>query len=251
MRESIFKDEAELCAAFIKWAKREGYTCYPETAGFDLLLVGAEGFQTGIQAKMSLNAKVISQILPLYSLDEGPDYRAVLVPSLRGDFREICGHIGIDIFYCQHGGRRDDWRPGTIFSFSRDGAWHFGENTFFDWNPIKRCDLPAYMPDVAAGVPSPIQLTPWKIGALKVLAHLEIAGHITRKRINALGIDSRRWCGGEGWLLPLAGDPARGGRYVRGKCPAFDQQHPEVYAQIKAELIAAGALTDEQLEALV
>jgi hypothetical protein len=249
MPELLFKTEAELCAAFIEWARGRNYVCYPETAGFDLLLVDADGWQTGVQAKLQLNAKVIAQLLPFYSLDEGPDHRAILVPNLKSDFREICGHIGVEIFYCTD--RPGDRWAGHKYHFDLGGAWHFGKNRLFDWNPTKRCELPAYMPDVPAGVPSPVQLTPWKIGALKVLAHIEIAGHITRKRIGALGIDSRRWCGGDGWLTPLDGDPARGGRYVRGKCPAFDQQHPDVFAQIKAEMIATGTFSEEQIEALI
>ena len=102
------------------------------------------------------------------------------------------------------------------------------------------------MPDVPAGVPAPIQLTEWKISALKVLARIAISGWITRREISGFGIDPRRWTSGDGWLVPKDGDPKRGGRWIRGKCPAFDAQHPEVYARIKAELEADGPLPDEE-----
>lgn len=119
-------------------------------------------------------------------------------------------------------------------------------NSPFDWNPVRRCKLPDYLPDVPAWVPSPVQLMPWKIGALKVMAHIEITGSVTRSVISHYGIDPRRWCGGDGWLVPIAGDPKRGARWVVGNCPRFDQQHPEVYARIKAELLAAGPLPGQQ-----
>lgn len=43
-KEAMFKTEAELCAAFIEWAKKD-WTCYPETAGWDILLVDKYGLQ--------------------------------------------------------------------------------------------------------------------------------------------------------------------------------------------------------------
>ena len=245
MKADIFKSEAELCSAFIQWASREGWRCYPETAGFDILLVDANGWQIGIEAKLRMNLKVISQALPKYSAEIGPDHRAVLVPSLQSELREICGYLGIEIFYCV---TRNTDRRSSLHYFSRDTRWL--HDAMFDWNPRQRCGVPEYMPDVPAGVPSPVQLTSWKIAALKVLARLEISGWITRKEISIFGIDPRRWTNGDGWLLPFDGDPKRGGRWRRGeRCPKFDQQHPDVYAQIKAELIASGEPTQQrQLE---
>lgn len=245
MKADIFKSEAELCSAFIAWASREGWRCYPETAGFDILAVTPEGWQIGIEAKLRMNLKVISQALPRYGAEIGPDHRAVLVPGMNSDLRELCGYLGIEIFYCM---TRSTDRRGLPHDFARAAQWR--RHAMFDWNPRQRCEVPEYMPDVPAGVPSPTQLTPWKIAALKVLARLEISGWITRKEISIFGIDARRWTSGDGWLVPLDGDPKRGGRWKRGdRCPKFDQQHPDVYAQIKAELIAAGEPTQQrQLE---
>ncbi len=243
--EPPFKTEAEMCAAFMEWARIQGYTPYPETAGWDILLVDANGFQTGVEAKLKLNAVVIEQALDRYGLDQGPDYRAVLIPTLRGDFlRTVCHHIGLDIFYYE--GR--PWHQGT-HSFRIDDEFRGRER--LDWNPVKRCTLPAYVPDVESGRPGPIQLTPWKVGALKVLAHIEVHGSITRKQVGYYGIDSRRWCGHGAWLVPKDGAPSRGGRWVLGgKCPRFDQQHPTTYAQIVAETIAAGPPIDQEVMAL-
>lgn len=242
-RDPIFKTEADLCAAFIEWAARNSYRCYPETADFDILAVDGDGWQIGIEAKLRMNVKVISQALPRYSAEIGPDHRAVLVPSMDSELREFCGFVGLEVFYCM---TRWTDRRGLRHQFDRDRRWR--HEAMFDWNPKRRCDLPDYMPDVPAGVPSPIRLTPWKISALKVLARIEISGWITRKEIAVFGIDPRRWTAGDGWLLPLDGDPKRGGRWRRGdRCPKFDQQHPEVYAQIRAELIEAGEPTAQRL----
>lgn len=241
-REPIFNTEAELCAAFIEWAKDEGYRCYPETAGFDILLVDRHDFQTGVEAKLKLNLRVVTQALPRYHDDIGPDHRAVLVPESVAEWRDLCRYVGLAVFYCSTRSAGYHRRH-----FAREALHAEG---LFDWNPVKRCELPAYMPDVPAGVPAPVQLTPWKIGALKVLARIEISGSITRSEISMFGIDSRRWCGGDLWLLPFDGDPRRGGRWKRGKCPPFDLQHPDVFARIKAELIAAGEPPGLQLEAI-
>lgn len=232
-RSPTFETEADLCKAFIAWAEREKYICYPETAGFDILMVDKDGFQTGVEAKLRFNITVLSQALPRYNAETGPDYRAVLVPESMGDWRELCAHLGLGIFYCTTRGYTPRY---GYHCFARDD--HYLEP--FDWNPVHRCKLPEYMPDVPAGVPSPVILSEWKIGALKVLARIEVSGWITRREISGFGIDPRRWTSGDGWLVPFDGDPKRGGRWTRGKCPAFDQQHPEVYARIKAEIVAAG-----------
>ena len=85
------------------------------------------------------------------------------------------------------------------------------------------------MPDVTAGASGPIQLTPWKVCALRVIAHLETYGAITRKEIKEIGCDPTRWC--QHWLAPHSD---RSGVYVIGpKMPRFDQQHPRVYAEIR------------------
>jgi hypothetical protein len=241
----VFETEAKLCSAWIEWATRDGYRCYPETAGFDILAVDPAGWQIGVEAKLRMNVKVISQALPRYSAETGPDFRAVLVPNMDSELRELCAFVGLETYYCIT--RFDVGRYGLRHEFARDRMHDGG---MFDWNPKRRCELPEYMPDVPAGVPSPVQLTPWKVAALKVLARLEISGWITRKEIAIFGVDPRRWTSGAGWLLPLDGDPKRGGRYRRGeKCPHFDHQHPQVYAEIRAELIAAGEPTlQRQLE---
>jgi len=231
-REKIFTDEAQLCDAFMAWARRNGFTVYPETAGWDVLLVDAGGRQTGVQAKMSLNAKVIEQtIIPIYSWsDEGPDHRAVLIPEF-GGFTALVTAAGIGVFAPDRNYRHYGKFVGAQLEFvvSDHERWH--HRALFDWNPTKRHELPVYVPDVRAGMPSPIQLTDWKVKALRLLAILARDGWVTAKEIRELGMDSRRWC--THYLVPHASGH---GHWARGRqCPAFDMQHPDVYAQIVAE----------------
>lgn len=246
--KSHFPDEASLCDMFIRDMRAMGgWTIYPETAGFDILLVrDATGHQLGVEAKLQLNAKVASQILPSDRMGyrtgvPGPDFRAVIVPCITESnegIAEMLRILGVQVFapdtryrgemqftLTRHYGQKDarafDITHGELMEW--DLAWH-------DWNPPKRCELPSIVPDVRAGVPAPLRLTPWKIGALKVLADLELDGFVTAKSVRDHNVDARRFCASDGWLVALGG-----GRWGRGSVPAFDQQHPEAYAQILAE----------------
>jgi hypothetical protein len=92
-KEKLYATEADLCAAFIKYHEARGLVAYAETAGFDILLVRSDGVQFGVQAKQSLNTKVLDQLLPSDYQDEGPDHRVILVPENRGIVR-ICEALG-------------------------------------------------------------------------------------------------------------------------------------------------------------
>ena len=104
-----FASEAEMCAKFIA-AIGPLWTAYAETGGWDILLSRkSDGLQVGIQAKLLMNAHVVSQCL-----DEryqwgltGPDHRAILVPSYATPFSEkICQTIGITIITVQKGEKK-------------------------------------------------------------------------------------------------------------------------------------------------
>ncbi|MDH0187566.1 hypothetical protein N7676_05620 [Stenotrophomonas sp. GD03993] len=45
--------------------------------------------------------------------------------------------------------------------------------------------------------------------------------------VGAHGVDPRRFCATDGWLKQLGG-----GKWARGTLPAFEDQHPEAYAQV-------------------
>lgn len=262
--KAAFPSEATLCDCFIESIRAVGgWTVYPETAGFDILAVYDEtGHQLGVEAKLQLNAKVADQIIPADSYWQagapGPDFRAVIVPCITeasAGIARMLGILGVSV-----------WAPDREYRYSSVGEFaafytfirafgrhnHFGsqgqligndrraydaeagrlmewDSAWHDWNPPKRCELPEMVPTVRAGVPAPVRLTPWKIGALRVMADLEIHGFVTAKSVRERGVDARRFCASDGWLQSL-GD----GRWGMGAMPRFDEQHPTEYAQILA-----------------
>ncbi len=235
MKAAKFERESDLCAAFIAWAAKHhpDVGVFAEWDGWDILLVYPEGWQLGIQAKLRLNATVMLQAAPnrWHDGEHGPDFRALLVPEANG-YAEVARRLGLIVFAPRY---RDVFRDAPVRDFLpglRDG-WRPSElekppaADWCDWNPVRRHKLPPVATtDAIAGSPCPVSLTPWKLGALAVLAELELKGTISTKRIQQLGIDPRRWtqCS---WLLPAE----KRGQWVRGeKCPPFDRQHPTAFA---------------------
>jgi hypothetical protein len=216
------RSEVELCAAFIAWTQANSdWVVYPETGGFDMLLAAPDGVQLGIEAKLSCTAKLVDQALPKNCFQgvAGPDYRGVLLPECpREKSRELLRSLGLLAFY---GSRRDDQFHGASLT-DREGWSH--------WAPEQRLELPRFLPDVAAGAPSPIRLTKSKIAALKLIALIEVRGYVVPQDFRDLGVDSRRWTNPMHGLLQLDGQ----GRYQRGEKLMFDKQHPRVFAEIVA-----------------
>jgi len=214
--------EVELCAAFIAWTQASSdWLVYPETGGFDMLLVAPDGAQLGIEAKLGCTAKLLDQALPrnCFSGAAGPDFRGVLLPqSPRDKSHEVLQSLGLLVF---HGSRHDDQFHGSSLT-DREGWSH--------WAPQTRIELPRFLPDVPAGAPSPIRLTKWKIAALKIIALTEVRGYVVPQDFRDLGIDSRRWTNPMNGLLRIDGE----GRYFRGEKLMFDRQHPRVFTEIVA-----------------
>lgn len=232
-----FETEAALCARFLSLLQEE-WTAYPEH-GFDILLVRkSDGFQIGIEAKLTLNAKVIEQISEGFwdVCRAGPDCRAVLVPwGAAGSFRGVCDLLAITVIEVDN---QDRWgasngavmRP-ALPSLGSTRYWE--DNQWHEWAPDERIKLPDYVPDVAAGSASPVKLTQWKIGAIKICVLLEKRGQVTRQDFKFLQIDHRRWINPMiQWLQH--GDKA--GSYVPGPyLPDLRTQHPKNYAEIAAD----------------
>ncbi len=242
-RAPLFTKESDLCAAFIAWAKPHGWTAYAETAGWDIVLVRPNGIQIGVQAKLRFNLHVMSQALPRYahSAERGPDYRAILVGADCGQ-NSICDQLGLALFcpYHRYNGEVQFSGNDEVIKHDVTRFRRYGQEAWFDWNPENRLELPEYIPDVAAGASAPLQLTPWKIGALRLTALLELRGWLTRQDFNEAGVNPTRWTVsynlGSAWLLK-SGDQR--GRWIRGpKLPHFEEQHPTVYPQIRKEVAA-------------
>ncbi len=229
-----FATEVDLCAAFLA-ALPAGWTAYNETAGWDILLVrDADGFQIGIQAKLKFNLAVLHQAIETsvgkWSSGAGPDCRAVLVPDGEHALGSISNYLCLTTIVMR-GATRERWQKAFEPELPDLGgtAWRA---EWFELAPSKRETLPAYVPDCIAGDKAPIQLTPWKIQALKIAAILELRGWVNREDFRHIDIDHRRWIAG-GWLTV---DMTTPGRWLKGKhYPDFPAQHPRNFEEIKAD----------------
>lgn len=250
---ALLPTEAALCDLFIReFNAQPGWTCYPETGGFDVVVAHESGRQIGVEAKQRLNAKVAQQILPSSGIElhgrAGPDHRLVIVASITEANEGIARMLemfGIPVWaprvYERWNEQHETIRTPTfdLVSRMRNDAecsdpprfqyhWH---SALFDWNPPERVPLPAIPPCVPAGVPGPVQLTPWKQAALRVLARLRAQGSITTKEIKAEGCSPSNWT--QRWLTQGA---IRGQWVETDALPKFDEQHPEQYAAAVAAL---------------
>lgn len=235
--KASFATEAALCEAFLAEVRRvqssgksAKWTAYPETGGFDILLVReADGFQVGIEAKLALNATVLTQALPGWRWEAaltGPDCRAVLVPKgCASGLSDICQHLGITVIAmaAPRPSRAPLYAPG-LPSVSRNTRvnqdWH-------EWCPLNRIALPDYIPDVAAGKSAPVKLSEWKIAAIKMAILLERRA-VTRADFRALKMSPTRWLDPrDGWLTRC-----EDGYIATPRLPDFKAQHPVNYQQI-------------------
>lgn len=246
-----FAKEADLCAAFIE-ALPNGWTAYPETGGFDILLVRAsDGFQIGVEAKLRLNAKVVTQAAESISHYEvarpAPDCRAVLVPLTGGaDLEGVCQLLGITIIRMRDVVRGAD---GQIEWYSGQGGHArlqsggysnpfiptlpggtYTDDSWFELCPVARIALPDWVPDVIAGDSAPVSLTPWKIGAIKLVVTLQRRGYLTRQDFAHFKISMSRWTQ-SGWLIKDGQGGWIAGRYL----PDFKAQHPVNFDQIASD----------------
>lgn len=229
---ATFASEADLCRAFIA-ALPEEWTAYPETSGFDILLVRADGFQVGVEAKLRLNAKVVTQAAEhpgFWATSPGPDCRAVLIPSgVSDDLASLCRLLGIVVI------RMSAEQPtyGLLPYFNPHLPNTTSEYDGGQWPelcPDSRLAVPNWVPDVVAGASAPVSLTPWKVKAIKLHVLLARRGFVTRKDFAYLKLDMSLWTQ-RNWLI-------RGemGKWVAG--PAIRDlraQHPTNFAQIEGD----------------
>lgn len=237
-----FATEAEMVRTWLdslSARQREDWTVYAETAGWDILLAHRDGYQLGIEAKLSLNAKVLDQALSgnhsFWDLT-GPDYRAVLVPSGKVQLHlgNIAKALGIKIITAhlpEQGCTRYVELPDQASTYRE---WP-------NWCPGQRCTLPDYVPDVEAGHSAPVALTHWKIKAIKLVILLDRRGFVTRRDMKDLQISPTRWCDHfNGYLSPNGA-----GGYVRNsRTPDLRAQHPVNFAEIEADFANWGTHYD-------
>lgn len=237
-----FDKETDLCAAFIASLPDE-WQAYPESGGFDILLVRKEdGFQIGIEAKLKLNAKVICQAAEhqgkWYTMSPGPDCRAVLVPDdASGELSGVCGLLGITVIRQEYTAEQVAKRKSDRYY---SGYHHFRpelpklhyeswvNDHWHEFAPAERLDVPAYVPDVICGDKAPVMLTHWKIAAIKIVITLEKRGYVTRQDFKHHDISMSRWT--QGWWIQKSSDL----RWVKGNnLPDLRAQHPKNYVEIE------------------
>lgn len=240
-----FKTEAKLCKTFIEHLPK-AWTPYPETSGWDILLVHDTGVQIGVEAKLKLNAKVIEQaaerIAYYHATDAGPDFRSILVPyGTGGTFLGVCRLLGITVIGCVSEERYLEVNRYHIPKLWFGPELPPGKNGFswrdewFDTAPVKRHELPDYIPKVDAGTPSPLILSSWKIGAMRLCVLMERTGYLCRSDFTALKISISRWMpSSTGWL----GLTNQRGVYTKGtRWPGetFRSEHPDTYQEMEAD----------------
>lgn len=245
-KSAFFKSEADLCTLFIReFNELDGWTCYPEAGGFDVLVVHDDGRQIGVEAKLVLNAKVADQILPALSDDyhaaPGPDYRLVIVGKIsdaNAGIAKMLAMMGVLVLSPYTHSTPADYTFGLehVLLEARNVVACYTSKYLFDWNPVERCPVPMVVGTLPAGVPAPRRLTPWKQAALRVLAQLRRQGSITSKQIADHGISVGYWTQSYGekkaWL---AKGSVRGQWVETEHMPPFDKQHPEAYALVLQE----------------
>lgn len=189
--------ESQLCKDFTHWISDLGWTAYPETGGWDILLSAGddpkrlvntteEGFkkgsQVGVQAKLQGNLQVLAQCL---AQSGAP---VALVGRASEDFVAVARHIGICVVAQEKQVRvfgRKKWAANSISPF------HIIGYVQGNWTPHH--ELPPVVPDLPAGGRSPRQLTEWRIKALKMAKKLMTGQEVTNLTFKELKLFRRRW----------------------------------------------------------
>lgn len=262
-----FTSEAAMCKAFAESARAAGWEVWPETEGFDLLLVHKpDGRQFGLQAKLTMNTKVCEQILPGYfkgdpvagympkRAERGPDFRGCIVPTLGRNegLANMLRHCGVRVItpvikrMYRKDGRVDLWHfPVADLRPSPD--WH-------DWQPQQRIELLPFAEADRARMPaggrSPVRLTAWKYNMLRLQARLEAHGHLTPADVAECGFKPLGWFGddakgyrgslvettpGSGQWVPVSSE----GEHAHLAPEWLGERFPATYADLLAVEVAA------------
>ncbi len=232
-----FKTEAELCEALSTAARALGFKVFSETAGFDLLLVSesAKGFdagdQIGVEAKLRANWQVLYQALPRPLGIHHPDFYCVLVPTCDRDYCELAGRLEISVIV----GHELVGSDLHMFPFDmhRRRRWY-----------RQRAKGTCWVPDVevvgmAAGTKSPLQITQWKMNAIKVCMRGVHNGFLTKKDFEECHVSMPRFLE-MGWIKGY--DMVREGKKRVKRYVLVDEAMPPhlKFAQITDALGEAG-----------
>ena len=209
--------ENELCDVLIKYARSLGWKVYPETSGWDLLLV--KDIQIGVQAKLKDNVEVLSQ-----ALSSGPNIKAVLVPRASPEFRTVANALGIFIIEglvrIKDALGRRYWIKQIKTDLDKYNKKHL---TY----PKNVCWVPDVEINVPAGVKSPRSVTEWKVKAIKLCIKLNERGFLTSKDFKSAKVSMTIWK--IKWLVDSGKKDGKLTKYVKNpnaKLP--DELYPEI-----------------------
>lgn len=234
-----YKTENELCNIFIEYAKMNGWQIYPETSGFDILLV--KNIQIGIQAKLHDNIEVLSQSVDglynnkgIFTTTYGPDIRAVLVPRASAAFKRIATILKIFVIE----GTLLEWNTSTK-SYSWIKKIDTDIDDYREWFLLQsnnKCWIPEVEINIPAGVSSPKQITPWKMKAVKLCIKLDAQGFLTSDDFKTAKISMPLWIQ-QSWIIPNNKKSGKRKQFIRNtqiKLP--DQLYPEILEALKNTL---------------
>lgn len=181
-----FETENELCKAFQEWAAVKRWTCYPETDGWDLLVVDQHDQRLGIQAKLKDGPLTVSQAMECMA-NGSAHVGAILMPEVGDSVRRLCKVANLLVIV-------------PVGKADEDGFVAFDMRLpklkATELKPRKA--LPRFVPEVPAGVPSPRKLTAWteKELRLEVLFHRR-GGWVNTKDFQRVGLRTNQL---PGWL---------------------------------------------------
>ena len=226
--------ESDLCDAFAALAAGHGWTVYPETGAWDLLLAASDGTQIGVQAKLKANLGVITQALPRFRQQTGPHFRAILT-ACGCELETVCRPLKL-LRFAMLGtiSNRPIWMGEHYLTSAPD-------RESYRWMTTHPVILPCIVPCHSGGCPSPLVLSRWKIGALRVLARCELRGYVTTADGKEVDHDMGYMIRAR--MLVYHGREGRRITYTLGehrKRP--DLQHPQEYLQILAQEAAANGV---------
>jgi len=232
-RSPLFASEFLLCQSFAAACREQGWVPYPETSGWDLLLVKGE-VQIGIEAKLRANLHLVAQAVERAGLRGwaprtfGPQFIGLLVPEHDGDLETVAEGYGFRVIAPRVRSGWESRRGDVVVGEPERIVWPALEVLLEHWPPQhfeQPAWLPPVVPTVPAGVSSPIRLTEWKVRALRLLALLEVRGWVTIADLRHFDMAPSRWY--HHWLVP--GEVK--GRWVRRPGVVLAQdQHPEAFA---------------------
>lgn len=172
-----YVSEAVLCADLITHARAAGFLAYPETGGWDVLLV-RHGTQIGVQAKLQFTTHLVAQALADQKAS-GPHYRALacpVSPTVYGDAEIISYTCRLLLF--DMSGAPETWLRTPRWCRQR---YRFRRVPWrhYRWHPPATLWLPPAEPDVPAGVPSPSVVGPWQLALCALEARCRRRGWVS------------------------------------------------------------------------